>query len=214
MTVKEIAELCGVDARTIYRWAEKAESLNDKMSLRNKTGEGSPENPADFTLEETLAIIGEGGKNKALASLLAENAANKNAVAVQNAPPNREYLPKALEKAVQEAVEKAIQEKLAFFMLPAARKRAVKLNREEEIRQEVAAFVEKYLEFTENWFDIVKEADIYAVFKENCIEKNPIPRYAFCDQFRMDYPQARFGRNKQDVAIWHNVRLKGENAGF
>jgi transposase len=84
MTIKEIAELCGVDSRTIYRWAEKAESLNDKMSLRNKIGEGSPENPADFTLEETLAIIGEGGGNKTLASLLAENAVTKNALAVQS----------------------------------------------------------------------------------------------------------------------------------
>jgi transposase len=54
MTVREIAELCRVDVRTIYRWVE---SLNDKMSLRNKLDEGSPKAPAKFTLEETLAIV-------------------------------------------------------------------------------------------------------------------------------------------------------------
>jgi hypothetical protein len=44
---------------------------------------GSPERPADFTLEETLAIIGEGGGNKALASLLAEDARNKDALEIR-----------------------------------------------------------------------------------------------------------------------------------
>jgi phage anti-repressor protein len=117
--------------------------------------------------------------------------------------------PEFLGSAIQGAVEKAVQEKLALFMLSPVRKRAAKLAREEEIRQEVAAFVQKHLEFTENWFDIAKETDIYAIFKAGCIEKNPIPRYAFHDQLRTDYPQARFGRNKQDVAIWHNVRFRG-----
>jgi phage anti-repressor protein len=116
--------------------------------------------------------------------------------------------PEFLENAVQGAVEKALQEKLALFMLPAVRKRAAKLTREEEIKQEVAAFAEKYLEFTENWFDIVKEQDMYVIFKAGCIEKNPIPKYAFHGQLIQDFPQAVFGRNKQDVAIWHNVRLR------
>jgi hypothetical protein len=77
MTIKEIAELCGVRVMTVYRWIEKAESLNNKMLLRKQIDEGSPERPADFTLEETLAIIGDGGKNTTLASLLEENAASK-----------------------------------------------------------------------------------------------------------------------------------------
>jgi DNA-binding transcriptional MerR regulator len=112
MTVKEIAELCGVNETTVLRWIHKTaddllqnaegskmnnaqgdpmqnaqgdlrnfyEGLKMKLSDAQKTGSI----PADFTLEETIAIIGDGGKNKTLAALLAENAANKNAVAARN----------------------------------------------------------------------------------------------------------------------------------
>ena len=95
MTIKEIADLCGVDERTIYRWTEdpackvQAEA-DDKMSsdlflqIRKKLDSAGHGKPANFTLEETLAIIGEGGKNKALAALLAENAANKNALTTRS----------------------------------------------------------------------------------------------------------------------------------
>jgi predicted transcriptional regulator len=89
MTIKEIAGLCGVDETTIARWIRGERFLNCKMQLRNsvieKLDHGSPERPSDYDLEETLAIIGEGGENKALAALLAENAANKNALAIQGA---------------------------------------------------------------------------------------------------------------------------------
>jgi transcriptional regulator with XRE-family HTH domain len=83
MTIKEIVELCGVKKQTILNWAHKLEVLNQKIWLRisEKLAQGSPENPANFTLEETLAIIGEGGGNKMLAALLAENAANKDVLA-------------------------------------------------------------------------------------------------------------------------------------
>jgi transcriptional regulator with XRE-family HTH domain len=84
MTIKEIAELCGVDRRTIERWAHKvsndpgqnAQGLAEKLEQAKKSGK----DPADFTLEETLAVIGEGSGNKTLAVLLAENASNKNAL--------------------------------------------------------------------------------------------------------------------------------------
>ena len=66
MTVKEIAELCGVDKTTVYRWVEHDNFLSCKMQLRKSILEqiqnGSPEVPADFSLEETLAIIRDGGK--------------------------------------------------------------------------------------------------------------------------------------------------------
>jgi hypothetical protein len=79
------------------------------MSLRNQIDEGSPERPADFTLEETLAIIGAGGRNgrnKALASLLAENAANKNAVAVSGTPGVNAAALEQIRAAVAEGVQK------------------------------------------------------------------------------------------------------------
>jgi hypothetical protein len=95
-----------------------------------------------------------------------------------------------------------------YYYKPGVTRKRDKAERDEEIRQEMAAFVEKYLEFTENWFDIAKENEMYALFKGDCIEKKPIARSDFHNQLRQDYPQAKFGRNKQDVAIWHNVRLK------
>lgn len=81
MTVKEIADLCGVKRRTVELWIGKDDFLSENISLRksirDKLEQGSPENPSDYTLEETLAIIGDGGGNKTLASLLADNADSK-----------------------------------------------------------------------------------------------------------------------------------------
>jgi predicted transcriptional regulator len=89
MTIKEIAGLCGVSDQTVLNWIHKLESLNQKIWLRisEKLEKGSPEHPSDYDLGETLEIISEGGGNKALASLLGENAINKNAVAVRAAHP-------------------------------------------------------------------------------------------------------------------------------
>ena len=74
MTVKEIAELCGVEDRTVRNWCHGGGFLKENFSLRNaiveKLSNGSPEVPADFSLEETLAIIRDGGKNETLAALL------------------------------------------------------------------------------------------------------------------------------------------------
>jgi hypothetical protein len=87
MTIKEIAELCGVkEDHTIRNWINSEDFLKVNFTLRNgikeKLEQGSPEILSDYTLEETLEIIGGGGGNKALASLLAENAATKNALTV------------------------------------------------------------------------------------------------------------------------------------
>jgi hypothetical protein len=90
MTVKEIAEAVGKDETNIRRWIKKFltgkmpvrnEVLDDKMSLRNdvltgkmqlrtsiaeKAEHSSPENPADYDVEEVLLIIEAGlGKNAA-----------------------------------------------------------------------------------------------------------------------------------------------------
>ena len=74
MTVKEIAELCGVEDRTVRNWCHGERFLKENFSLRNaiveKLSSGSPEVPADFSLEETLAIIRDGGKNETVAALL------------------------------------------------------------------------------------------------------------------------------------------------
>jgi hypothetical protein len=74
MTIKQIADLCSVDERSVRRWAEKA---GDKMSaIADKMSASTSTYPAAFTLDETLAIIRAGGKNT-LADLLADNAQRK-----------------------------------------------------------------------------------------------------------------------------------------
>ena len=85
MTVKEIAGLCGVSDQTVLNWIHRLESLNQNIWLRisEKLEKGSPEHPSNYDLEEAIAIIGEGGENKTLAALLAENAANKAALSVR-----------------------------------------------------------------------------------------------------------------------------------
>ena len=64
MNTKEIALAVNKTERSVQRWVkklgDKVSSINDKMSA------SSPMNPADFTLEETIAIIEQGlGKNAA-----------------------------------------------------------------------------------------------------------------------------------------------------
>jgi len=86
MTVKDIAELCGVSDQTVFNWMAKLESLNQEiwLRIRDKLAASSPEHPSDYNLEETLAIIGDGGGHETLAALLEENAKNKNALAAYN----------------------------------------------------------------------------------------------------------------------------------
>jgi uncharacterized protein YjcR len=63
MTIKEIAELCGVKENTVRGWIHDDNFLKSNFDLRNQIKEklesGSPENPSDYDLEETLAIIGD-----------------------------------------------------------------------------------------------------------------------------------------------------------
>lgn len=65
MTVKDITEAVGRGESTIRRWIDKAPFHNPELVLR-KIREGSPENPADFDLDETIEIIRHGmGANAA-----------------------------------------------------------------------------------------------------------------------------------------------------
>jgi hypothetical protein len=79
MTIKEIAELCGVDQSTVWRWA-KEPACKMQAGIAEKLDNAGHGVSADFTLDETLTIIRDGGNNKALASVLAENAIAKTAI--------------------------------------------------------------------------------------------------------------------------------------
>lgn len=70
MGFRAIAELCGVAETTVNRWASScnSEEVSCKMQKARETSKA-----AQFTLEETLAIIRAGGKGL-LADLLEQNA--------------------------------------------------------------------------------------------------------------------------------------------
>ncbi len=71
MTIKQIAEICQVDQRTVQLWANKAgENIS---SIKERISSSTSTYPANYTLDETLAIIRAGGRST-LADLLAENA--------------------------------------------------------------------------------------------------------------------------------------------
>ena len=72
MTTREIAKATGKEERTVRRWVN---NVAVKMSaVAVKMSESSPAHPADYDLEETIAIIEEGmGKNAA--AIYRENAA-------------------------------------------------------------------------------------------------------------------------------------------
>ena len=64
MNTREIAQTTGKNERTVQRWAVRA---SDRMSsIADKMSASSPAKPADYSFDETLAIIEAGmGKNAA-----------------------------------------------------------------------------------------------------------------------------------------------------
>jgi DNA-binding MurR/RpiR family transcriptional regulator len=50
MTIKEIAELCGVDQSTVWRWAQEP-ACKMQAALTEKLGEAGHGKSADFTKE-------------------------------------------------------------------------------------------------------------------------------------------------------------------
>lgn len=74
MTIKEIAKLTGKNKSTIGRWIEKNQLQNAIDKLQNATNQ----NPANFTLNETIEILRAGKISESIVSLLKENAENKN----------------------------------------------------------------------------------------------------------------------------------------
>jgi hypothetical protein len=82
MTTKQIAEAVGKTDRSVRNWIEKVCAENSSVymenssvcnSIRLKAGNKDPHNPADYTLEETLAII-EAGMGPDAAGIFRANA--------------------------------------------------------------------------------------------------------------------------------------------
>jgi len=81
MTLKEIAGLLGKTDRRLRQWITSEKSSDDLRKkfpmISEKISEAyRKKKPADFTLDESIAIVRAGG-NETLANLLAENALNR-----------------------------------------------------------------------------------------------------------------------------------------
>ena len=186
MTIKEIALLCGVKVKTIYRWAEQVKFLNDKMSLRKKIDDGSPENPADFTLEETLAIIGDGSNNRALEALLREHAANRTALAVRDAAPSDrqgqiEAVFGALMEQYRRLEERVEAQSAQLALLPAILERLGerKPTLVELRARELKRFLEDNVQVTGNKNDKVVTYFLYNLYSSKVAEEVRYSRNAF-----------------------------------
>jgi hypothetical protein len=191
MTIKEIAELCGVKSeQTVKNWAHKIgddparnwQGIVHKLVEAEKSGKEA----ADFTLEETLAIIGEGGKNKTLAALLAENAANKDKLTVVD----RRYT------GLQEDIERIIDNKIQDSMQQIGQKLdemrkliALPTPAEDTSLQKIIAFVKSHVIFTGNEDHLVKQCNVWALYKYTT--DNPGKMDAFITRFCMIYGQDR-----------------------
>jgi hypothetical protein len=181
MTIKEIAELCGVkETDTVRNWINREDFLNRNFRLRNqikeKLDQGSPENPSDYDLEETLEIIGEGGKNKTLAALLAENAANKNALAVFNGGSQLAGL-----AALMGKVEKALEDpKKAAY-------------------EELEAWIGKTVEFEDRPIHRVYIHQLYHAYRKD--SQNPLNEHNFKFKIALDHPEFELRQSKK--AGWY-----------
>jgi len=216
MTIKEIAELCGVDRRTVERWAHKlnpghfAQGIQDKLKQAEKSGV----KPADFSLEETLAIIGEGSGNTTLASLLAENAANKNALTVYNnqaiKPDILREFERIIDQKLQGIIEKVensrldrIEELLNTLVSrqPQIEYRTVEAGLDEAIHE----FYRNHVITTDNPLSREKLVDVWDLFKY--VTKVKYPKRDFFERFLAIYPQHRKDKLK-GIAIITGLRLK------
>ena len=75
MTIRQIAQLCGVSESTVRNWIDLAAASAVIAKPSAETAKAS-NTPFSFSLPDTLAIIRAGG-NGTLADLLAENAQPK-----------------------------------------------------------------------------------------------------------------------------------------
>jgi hypothetical protein len=196
MTLKEIAELSNTHEKTVLRWAQKLGAICTDLSAKCTENERAvftnislklteaqkTKKPADFILEETLAIIEKGGKNKTLAALLAENVANKERLTAIN---NRDIdLDRLIDGKIQLAMDK-LEEKLTMLAIQNEQKRLPpppELPDGDKIR----AFVGQYLEITGKGAHFITLDDVFMLYQRET--GDGIPRNILSYQLLRAYP--------------------------
>ena len=238
MTIKEIAELCGVNETTVLRWIRREDFLNCKMQLRNsnedflnlnfglrnrireKLENGSPENPSDYDLEETLAIIGDGGKNKTLAALLAENAQNKDAITVSNGVPAQIGQLTARLDGLENAINNFTETLKQALIRPAPSRKAIEHKHYGEAplkrdRKELAFkdFISKNIEIMGSHF-YMKKADVWQWYKEYVKKEDRLGENEFFEELAVAFPGMSIDTGKNNQIRCYGVKIKGNFASL
>ena len=203
MTIKEIAELCGVEERTVRNWCHGKRFLRENFSLRNiivkKLEKGSPEKPSDFSLEETLAIIGDGGGNKTLAALLEENSKNKNALSIAGSGGGAVQILNKFNDRL-ERIEKAITD---------IKKGQLQISAQPEITDPKTAmlyFGGKFLEITGKDGNYVEVQTLFKIFKG--MFKVEIDSHKFMYELPLAFPEIRLDTRRKYKALFRGCMIK------
>ena len=203
MTIKEIAELCGVEERTVRNWCHGKRFLRENFSLRNiivkKLEKGSPEKPSDFSLEETLAIIGDGGGNKTLAALLEENSKNKNALSIAGSGSGAVQILNKFNDRL-EWIEKALED---------IKKGQLRISAQPEITDPKTAmlyFGGKFLEITGKDSNYVEVQTLFKIFKG--MFKVEIDSHKFMYELPLAFPEIRLDTRRKYKALFRGCMIK------
>ena len=206
MTIKEIAELCGVDERTARNWCHGKRFLKENFSLRNiivkKLEKGSPEKPSDFSLEETLSIIGDGGGNKTLAALLEENSRNKNTLSTEARTGVMQAVSafnSRLER-IEKTLEGLCEIKSAILRLTDELQGQAFQNRSAELDEDICLFYKNHIDDTVSRIIYTKAVNLWELFKYEY--PNKYRKAEFMERFKSMYRQFTFERYKSVDVFW------------
>ena len=199
MTIKEIAELCGVDDTTILRWTRNISDCKMQSDIKSKLKKSGHGIASDFSLEETLAIISDGGGNKTLAALLEENSKNKNALSIAGSGGGAVQILNKFNDRL-ERIEKAIAD---------IKKGQLQISAQPEITDPKTAmlyFGGKFLEITGKDSNYVEVQTLFKIFKG--MFKVEIDSHKFMYELPLAFPEIRLDTRRKYKALFRGCMIK------
>ena len=199
MTIKEIAELCGVDDTTILRWTRNISDCKMQSDIKSKLKKSGHGIASDFSLEETLAIIGDGGGNKTLAALLEENSKNKNALSIAGSGNGAVQILNKFNDRL-EWIEKALED---------IKKGQLRVSAQPEINDPKTAmlyFGGKFLEITGKDSNYVEVQTLFKIFKG--MFKVEIDSHKFMYELPLAFPEIRLDTRRKYKALFRGCVIK------
>lgn len=199
MTIKEIAELCGVDDTTILRWTRNISDCKMQSDIKSKLKKSGHGIASDFSLEETLAIIGDGGGNKTLAALLEENSKNKNALSIAGSGGGAVQILNKFNDRL-ERIEKALAD---------IKKGQLQISAQPEITDPKTAmlyFGGKFLEITGKDSNYVDVQTLFKIFKG--MFKVEIDSHKFMYELPLAFPEIRLDTRRKYKALFRGCMIK------